>query len=86
MSSDELTPDDVDGFRAQLRAGDMVGAFGAVKKLPIESAANMMLRAGFSVAYDRRSPRAFWERTQTDIVRACRQNTDGYGFRPKDSF
>ncbi|KVN48774.1 hypothetical protein WT12_08495 [Burkholderia territorii] len=64
----------------------MVGAFGAIKKLPIESAANMMLRAGFGVAYDRRNPRAFWESTQSDIVRACRQNTDGYGLQTKAPF
>ncbi|HDR9474964.1 hypothetical protein [Burkholderia multivorans] len=85
MSTEELTPDAVQEFRAQLRAGDMVGAFGTIKRLPIESAVNLMLRAGFSVAYDRGSTRAFWERTQSDIVRACRQHTDGYGLRPKNS-
>lgn len=82
MSTDGPTREAVESFRAKLRAGDMVGAFWTIKQLGPEDAAMMMLRAGFGLAYDhKRNIKHFWARTQTDIVEACRRNTDGYGLR-----
>lgn len=86
-SNEEPTPEAVQSFRAQLRAGDMVAAFATIKQLQPECAAMMMLRAGFYVMHNsKRNTRYFWTQTQADIVEACRGNTDGYGLRENEVF
>ena len=76
------TPEALDSFRGQLRAGDTAGAFAAVKTMRPGPASMLMLLTGFSVIDHRgRNLRNFWEKVQSDIVNGCRAHKDGFEMR-----
>jgi hypothetical protein len=82
MKADPRTPEALESFRGQLRAGDTAGAFATIKTIKPECAAMLMLQAGFSVIDHRgRNVREFWAKVQADIVKACRERKDGYEMR-----
>lgn len=59
--------------------GDLAGAFGVLRKLPVPVASTVLLRAGYSLGYS--SPSEFWADAQRDLAQACARQTDGYGLR-----
>jgi len=76
------TPEALESFRGQLRAGDTAGAFATIKTIKPERASMLMLQAGFSVIdYRGSNVRDFWAKVQADIVKACRERKDGYEMR-----
>lgn len=81
----ELTAADpalVCALTACTQAGDLPGAYNAVRHLKLAEARSVALSAGFSVVGGKK-PADFWLHFQEQIARAAAARTDGWGLRGK---